>query len=117
MKTTNVESSIGTVITVDEHATLGDVRRAEPKFFSVKFGKRESYSMHRGCLILRMTVEHPGRDSQRKTIVYLFGEWTEGDHKYHGTLHMGEASTVDQAKKMIDKTLETGKMPDTTAFA
>jgi hypothetical protein len=101
----------GNVYTVDEAATQSDIRNKEPKFFSTSFGKRETFEMYRGFLIVRHTVQYSGSFGQsgpkeRKTLVYLFD-------KEHGTLLVSGGGVpltgAPQARRFIDRLILEGE--------
>lgn len=97
----------GAAMEIDENASLYDMRVAEPHFFSRKFGKRETYHVHRGCLICRHTVEFTGRKPQRMTVGYLFG-YFRPENKY-STFHIeSNAYSLDAMKAEIDAILDRG---------
>ena len=85
----------------DEHS-LVDMQRGCPTFFKTKHGKRETYTDHRGFLIVRNTKTFSGRKPQRMTAVYMFIG--------HNFLHVGgDVSSVRSAKRMIDLVIEEKK--------
>ena len=96
----------GNVYEVNEWTSLTDMERAEPLFFKTPHGKRETYTIHRGQLIVRNTVQFTGCKPQRMTTVYLFLRDPDTDN--WSTLHAGGASTLYQAKKLIDRILDSG---------
>lgn len=104
-KTVTIKAT-GNVYEVNEHKSLSDMERAEPLFFKTPHGKRETYTIHRGQLIVRNTVQFTGCKPERKTTVYLFLHDTDTNN--WSTLHAGGASTLYQAKKLIDHILDTG---------
>ena len=101
----------GTVIgTVDEHTSLGNIQTACHTFFR-PFGKvkRETYSIHRGQLIVRHTVQFTGRKPERCTIVYLFFISGEMANDTFCVSAGSECNNINQAKKLIDKILDGGE--------
>lgn len=108
-------TSTGSVNTVDDQACLVDMEREEPKFFQNTHGKRETYTVHRGCLIVRNTPRHSltGRPT-RMTAIYLFypKEHVGSDkNSYSGLSNLAgfSPSSVASAKRLIDQVLESGK--------
>ena len=96
----------GNVYEVNEWTSIVDMERAEPLFFKTPHGKRETFTIHRGQLIVRNTVTFTGCKPQRMTTVYLFLHDTDADS--WSTLHAGSASSIYQAKKLIDRILDSG---------
>ena len=93
---------------VDEHISLATIRNECPTFFRSKTGYRETYTMYRGQLIVRGSVKFTGCRQERKTCVYLY--FVDGEMP-QDTLCVSagnEVYTVAQAKKLIDKVLDTG---------
>ena len=88
---------------IDESHSLVDMERACPKFFRVPHGKRETYHPHRGCLIVRGTVQFTRCDPERRTTVYLF---VDGDDMLCVTSNV---NSIAQAKRLIDRILEKGE--------
>lgn len=94
----------GNTITVDEKADLVDMERAATYFFKNKHGKRETFSVHRGCIIVRNTV-----DGQRKTAVHLFGTLSEDNKKTFFCVCAGNpVNSISEAKNLIDTVLSQG---------
>ena len=60
-------------ITVDESNTQYDLKRNHPLFFETPHGKRETITVHRGCVIIRNTLQFTGFPPKRCTQVYLCG--------------------------------------------
>ena len=92
---------------VDEANSLVDFERAEPLFFSVKFGKREMFTIYRGCLICRHTVQFTGERPTRRTVAYLWGR-IGGKLASFCIAPGGELKSVAQAQRLIDRVLESG---------
>jgi hypothetical protein len=93
---------------VDESTSLVDMQQSCPTFFRNPSGKRETYTIYRGQLIVRCTVQFTGCKPERKTIVYLF--FISGEMK-NDTFCVSAGSKlkgVRQAKKLIDKILDGG---------
>lgn len=84
-----------------------EVRKSEPKFFNTKFGKRETHMFYRGGIISRCTVQFDGRKPKRETTVRLYFPNVDGQSHFH--IVKCDATTIRQAKKAIDKILETGE--------
>jgi len=95
-------------LTLDESTSLADIQQAEPMFFKTPFGKRETYTMYRGQLIVRYTVSRPRMfnpaESFRKTTIHLFD-------KESGTHCVSSDTTVKDirhAKRIIDRIITKG---------
>jgi hypothetical protein len=87
---------------VNEKSSLYDMEKGCPLFFKTKFGKRETYSVYRGQLIVRYSVQFTN-GTQRLTSVYLFF----GDDL--NCISSGsDINTEGQAKKLIDRVLDGG---------
>jgi len=107
MKHTKIKhEGTGDEMTVDEHASEYDMERACPVFFRTPHGKRETFTIHRGQLIVRNTVQFTGQRPQRMTTVYLF--LVDGPDAPDLSCLGGNASSIRQAKRLIDDTLESG---------
>ena len=91
-------------ITIDEDISLVDIERAEPKFFSTKFGKRETYTMYRGQLICRHTVTFTGCKPERRTTAYLFDAVGKSTFCISGM----DLKSIGHAKGVIDQIIEQG---------
>ncbi len=96
--------------TVDEDVSELDIRSAVPKFFSCPFGKRETYTIHRGAVICRHTVTYTGCKPERLTVTYLFGRWPEEKHSDVFCLspYTPKLNSVAQAKRQVDRILDSG---------
>lgn len=100
--TTVTLESINAKYEVDENACLVDIERAEPLFFKTPHGKRETFTVYRGFLIVRNTVRITNKP-ERRTVVYIFGKSsTSGELQ---TLCVFHPNGIPQAKRMIDKAL------------
>jgi hypothetical protein len=77
-------------------------------FFRTKFGARETYTVHRGCLIVRNTVTFTGQLPTRRTAVYLVTDSLEGHPDTFCVQPGSEHLTVRQAKKFLDQILDRG---------
>lgn len=89
-------------IEIDEHASLSDMQSCEPLFFKTKHGKRETYTVYRGFLIVRNTVQFTGEASHRRTVVYAFS--TE-----NGSFCVSSGknlSGIYEAKELIDHLID-----------
>jgi hypothetical protein len=98
----------GAVARVSESTSLAEIKTKVPSFFTTPFGKRETYTMYRGFLIVRNTVQFSS-GSERKTIVYLFTHNLEGRPDTFCVSPGTQLSGIQDAKKLIDKILETGR--------
>lgn len=96
----------GDVFKVSEGTSLSQMQNKMPMFFKTPHGKRETYSVYRGQLIVRKTVQFTHSPPERKTVVYIVYIDDNGDLD---TFHIGESANVRQAKKLIDKVLESGE--------
>ena len=104
----------GNLWQVDEWLSQTDVERGCPVFFRTPHGKRETYTMYRGQLIVRNTVQFTGASPQRMTTVYLVttheisrGNWHRKEN--FETFCLGsDYSNINSAKRAIDRVLESG---------
>lgn len=89
----------------DEHGE-SEIRKHSPKFFSVKFGKRESFTYYRGGIIASYTVMYSNGKKERHFVPYLL----VSDSQQSFTLCLGRFNpkSVGEAKRVIDTVLETG---------
>ena len=94
---------------ISDKSSLVDIDRAEPRFFSIKFGKRETYTMHRGQLIVRTTAQFTS-GPERRTVVYLFLHKGFIDNPGKGSTYClsSDCTSVAQAKRLIDKVWRDG---------
>ncbi len=106
IKSNHNDSIIGKV---DESVSLTAMKQNCPSFFKTKFGKRESYIEHRGCIIVRNTVQFTGELPKRRTACYLYfpnGYEDNGKADFQNIMEVKASSTVRQAKKIIDRLLD-----------
>jgi len=111
---TITNKNTGHVFQVNEQTSLANIREKDPKFFATKLGKRETYTMYRGALIVRNTVAELlygiHRKNVRKTTVYLFvvgGNDSQTHYPYTFCVSAGNhVKSIAQAKKLIDRILE-----------
>ena len=96
----------------NEQASFSDIERACSKFFTNPLGKRESYSVHRGFLIVRGTDVHCSNAPVRRTSVFLFLPEGYGDESARPDLFCVSAcaslNNISQAKRYIDALLAHG---------
>jgi hypothetical protein len=95
-------------IDIDEAADIDDVRRAVPNFFTGN-RRRESFTMHRGAVISRCTVQFTGRQPERHTSVYLFTRNMEGGADTMCVSGGQHLASVRQAKRLVDHIITTGR--------
>lgn len=94
-----------------ENSSLHDVEKEEPFFFKTPHGEKETIDFYRGFIIVRNTVQFTGCKPERKTTVYMFGEW-ERDENNKCTCCL--TSRIDFPKEMraikrkIDSIILTG---------
>jgi hypothetical protein len=104
-----------TVWVVDESTTLEDIRRGEPGFFSAENQAHfndQSYSVHRGQLIVREIQTLSDKVPRTKYVVYLFYlEVIAGSDKgrTNETFCAGWPRDEEEAERLIDYILETGE--------
>lgn len=108
-----VKMQSGWTIEVNEDISIVDIQRGEPGFFKTKHGKRETYTVYRGCLIVRST-QNLGRRMFREgtptrgTAVYLYGTSSENNKPTTFCIAGVDVKTIPQAKRLIDRVLELG---------
>jgi hypothetical protein len=96
-----VMTSSGGKYWVDERTSVSHIRRMVPNFFKTPHGKRETYRVYRGFLIVSLTR------GVREHIVYLY----TGD-KSRDTLCMSAGNTLlsmRRAERLVDTIISTGK--------
>lgn len=117
MKITVRHRDTGSVNIVDDEAHLGQMQQEAPAFFAIPHGKRETYSVYRGCLIVRNTPRFTldrHRKPERQTAVYLFYPLADvpkdNRDSYAGLTNLAgsKPKTVTQAKRLIDRVLDNG---------
>ena len=109
-----IPSYVGTVkltMTINEDHSIVDIESSEPEFFNFNLGKRQTYTMYRGCLIVRYTIKIHNSDrvtfrNERCTVAYLFG----ADVLSYFIFFDGgwPINSIREAKKTIDKIIEQG---------
>lgn len=104
----------GSLWQIDEWLSQSDVERECSLFFKCTHGQRETYTMHRGQLIVRNTVTFTGMRPQRKTTVYLVTTHEVHRGNWHRTPNFetfclgSDYSGIESAKRAIDRVLEEG---------
>lgn len=104
----------GSRFKVDQWTSEHEMRCRCPKFFQTPHGKRETYTIHRGQLIVRNTVQFTGCKPERRTVVYLY-VIESLDDKLHGTpdtlcvSSQENVNSIAQAKRLIDRLLDNGE--------
>lgn len=101
-----------TSINVYDDKHLDDMQQFEPKFFSAKFGRRETFSVHRGQLIVRHTVRFSNGCSSRKTVLYFVVANPDCDNKPYLLCMGSDFSSARQAQRFIDRVFKEGTLPD-----
>jgi hypothetical protein len=94
----------------DENASFSDMERVCHGFFKTTHGKRESYSVHRGFLIVRATTEIC-RVPTRMTSVFMFlpeGHEDSGRPDLFCVSGCVTLRSISQAKRYIDDLLAHG---------
>ena len=97
--------------TTNERAGLAEMENKCWRFFKTPHGKREEFTVHRGCLIVRATDVHACNAPVRRTAVYLYlPEGYEDSPRPDLFCVSGCTSlnSVSQAKRYIDRLLEYG---------
>lgn len=102
-----VSSQTGTVFEIDESCSLADMERSCPLFFKNRHGKRETYGVHRGCLIVRYTVQFTGCKPHRNTVVYIHCR-LEGRMDMFCVSVGSDCYNIQQAKRLINRLLDGG---------
>jgi hypothetical protein len=98
---------------VNDAISLNTVQRCMPRFFATAHGKRETYGIYKGFLIVRHTVKFANDPPVRRTVIYMIvadeGEKIEGPNPKIDALHVtNSAGSIRQAEKIIDRILQTG---------
>ena len=99
------------LVEVNESSSLVDMQRNCPMFFNFPFGKRETYTVHRGCLICRHTTTFSDGKPVRRTVVYLYlpaGYSDSPRPDMYCVSASGEVHSIKQGKRLIDKILDGG---------
>jgi hypothetical protein len=96
-------------IEINENTSLSDMERNCPLFFKTKHGKRETYTIHRGQLIVRNTVQFTGGRPERKTAVYMYTPDLEGSPDLFCVSSGSNLKSIDGAKGLIDRIIEGKK--------
>ena len=97
-----------TEVVIDESTTLSKIKENVPEFFETKFGKRETYTMYRGFLIVRYMAEF-SHGSEQKTVIYLYTDSLEGYPDTFCIMPAKDPKSIPQAKKIIDAVISTGQ--------
>ena len=99
-----ITTDSGSTLILDEDASLANMQDAEPKFFARPHGKRETFDVYRGQLIVRNTVQFGNAKPERRTVVYLFVEDKSINKKYTLCCSSGNAVySIRDAEKLIDR--------------
>jgi hypothetical protein len=113
VKLGNFSDNSAEEVTIDQMADEQEMRRMLVHFFKKPHGKRETYTVYRGCLIVRNTVQCGG-SQVRRTAAYLFyktpvkpGRVTQ-DAEVSNITGDPEPTSVKQAERLIDKVLDGG---------
>jgi hypothetical protein len=96
-------------IVVDESTELSTIERNVPLFFKTPHGKRETYDVYRGFLIVRNTVQFTGGKPERRTVVYAYTDDLEGSPNTFCVSTGGNLTGKPHAKRLIDKILAEGQ--------
>lgn len=109
---TNVRLNSGSVVQIDENASLTDMQTNCPKFFTNKLYGRETYTTHMGCLILRGTITYTGCRPKRETVIYLYLPLGFSDSPGPDMMCVNgyRINSIREAKRLIDKILEDGSV-------
>jgi len=96
----------GNKFEIDEQAYLAEMQRNCPLFFKTPHGKRETYDVYRGQLIVRHTVRFTST-SERRTVVYLYLlSGTDPEHRMPDLFCVSGGNKVSctrDAEKLIDR--------------
>jgi len=104
-------TSTGSRFKVTETSAECEMRNRCPVFFRTPHGKRETFTVYRGQLIVRNTVDFGGGKPQRRTVVYLYlvESLDDSEHGMPDLFCVGHPDGVRQAKRLIDQILESGE--------
>ncbi len=91
---------------IDESVSLEEMEKNLKLFFKTKHGKRETYHVHRGCLIVRNTVTFTGCKPQRLTAIYTY---SPDEKDTHNIVCKPEPQSVRQAMRFIDNLIARGE--------
>ena len=98
---------------VDTLASKSDMRNQCPMFFKNSHGKRETFTIHKGCIIVRNTIQFTCCKPERHTTVYLYGKLEDGQYNMFCISSLVDLKNVAQAKRLIDNALNEEKIPTT----
>jgi hypothetical protein len=93
---------------VNENTSLETIRQHCPLFFTGR-RKRETFTMYRGQIIARCTVQFSNCPPERHTAVYLYFVDGEMENDSFCVSAGHNLKTTQQAKHLIDKILDGGK--------
>lgn len=99
-----------TVLYAAGRATRDAIDSVTPKFFKNRHGQRESVSFHRSGFVMSCTDVHCSNAPVRRRSVFLL-VWGVNDECWM-TWHVGSVSSIDQGKRLIDRILKTGVLPE-----
>jgi hypothetical protein len=98
-----VDLRYGGKIVVDTQATESEMRNRAYGFFKRPFGSRETYIIHKGCIIVRYSSDIFGRGKlTRHTAVHLYG-MMDGDYDMTCVSATENLHTIAQARALIDR--------------
>lgn len=93
----------GSEVDFDTTATEETMRHNCPLFFRTPHGKRETYTVYNGSLIVRNTVQFTGCRPQRMTAVYLCLSNLAGHPDLFCVSAGSNISSIAQAKRLVDR--------------
>jgi hypothetical protein len=102
---------------INEYSSEYDMRNTCPKFFVTPHGNRETFTVYRGQLIVRNTVQFTGCKPTRRTALYLYLVNCQNDNCVPDLLCVGWPSSIRKTKRLIDEIITRGFVPlikDTT---
>lgn len=102
---------------VDEWASEQDMRANLRHFFDVAHGRRETFTVHRGCIIVRNTVKYSVSPYQeRRTTIYLYGHWERSKRQDVACISPRiRLGSVREAKRFLDRILDKGRLDETAS--
>ena len=87
---------------IDTNTSLNTMREECPNFFRKPHGKRETFTIYRGQIIVRNTVQFTNMPPTRRTVAYLYLV----DQKDMSYISADSSINVAKAKRLIDKILD-----------
>lgn len=106
--TKEITGKYGILGTVDTNSYLHDMQRTCALFFNTPHGKRETFQVYKGQLIVHNTVKLDGT-TVRRTAVYLYLKEEDNHYGLFCVSSNKQVESIKQAEQLIDTILTSGQ--------